>query len=118
VTIVIAFIAGMLLVASPALAAVARVYASTNRALSKADEKYSEARRLFDNARTLRSDEERVAELAFYAWSLERRCDAAVHELARLEGAAARARRVPRLLWALAAVGAAAIVLVALRWVG
>lgn len=105
-------------VLAPVSVFVAHVLTHATRALKQANEKHREAQRLFANAQLLRSDEDRVAELAFMAWGYEQRFNAAVREIARLEREAQRARRVPRLLWALAGVGAAVIVLALLRWIG
>ena len=60
-------------------------------------------------------NDEQVTDVVFYAYRLERKLDAAVREIARLEREAASHRRASTLVYALAAVGAASIVLVALR---
>lgn len=115
---ILGLILGALAVLVPCLFYVARVLEHATKRLSEAVDLHERAQRLFENAKLLRSDEERVAELAFLAWSLERRCDAAVEAALRFKREAATARRVPRLLWALAGVGAAVIVLLGLRWIG
>jgi len=116
--LIVGFITGLVAVLVPGVVFVARVLTHATRALKAANAKHLEAQRLFSNAQLLRSDEDRVAELAFMAWGYEQRFSAAVREIARIEREAQRARRVPRLLWALAGVGAAVIVLALLRWIG
>lgn len=115
--LIVGFITGIVAVLVPGAVYVARVWKHATRHLEAANDFHLEAQRLIANAELLRSDEERVAELAFMAWGLERRLNAAVWELARLEREIKRTQRVPRLLWALAGVGAAVIVLALLRWV-
>ena len=95
-TTFLAFLAGAMLVAVPASGQMLRVYRHANATLDEALRKWAEMRQLFHNAQVLRSDEERVAELAFMAWGLEKRFDAAVREIARLEREAQRARSASR----------------------
>lgn len=116
--LVVGFVTGMVAVLVPAVFVGARVLAHATRQLRAANAAHRETQRLFERAQLLRSDEDHVAELAFHAWTLERKLDVAVYELRARDRAARRALRVPRLLWALAGVGAAAIALVALRCVG
>lgn len=114
--LIVGFATGIVAVLVPGVVYVARVWKHATRELKRASDLHLDAQRLFANAQTLKADEERVAELAFMAWGLERRFDAAVREIARLERELKRTQRVPRLLWALAGVGAAVIVLALLRF--
>lgn len=118
IDLLVGFITGLVAVLVPAVVFVARALTHATRSLKAANGKYSEAQRLFADANVLRSDEERVAELAFAAWAHERKFELAVQEIVRLEREIKRTQRVPRLLWALAAVGVAAIVLTVLRAIG
>lgn len=60
-------------------------------------------------------NDEQVTDIVFYAYRLERKLDAAVREIARLEREAASHHRASTLVYALAAVGVASIVLAVLR---
>ena len=120
--LVVGFVTGVVAVLVPGVVFVPRVLTHATRALKEANAKHCEARQLFVNAQTLKADEDRVAELAFYTWALEQKFVLACREIERLQRdarrEARRTQRVPRLLWALAAVGAAVTVLAVLRWVG
>ena len=116
--LLVGFVTGIVALLVPGVVFVAWALTHATRRLKAANDKHRDAQRLFANAQLLCSDEERVAELAFMAWRYEQGFGAAVREITRLEREAQRAQRVPRLLWALAGVGAAVIVLAALRWIG
>lgn len=116
--LIVGFVTGIVAVLVPGVVFVARVLTHATRKLEQANNKHLEAQRLFANAQTLKADEESSAALAFYTWAVEQKFMLACCDIARLEREAQRARRVPRLLWALAGVGAAVIVLALLRWIG
>lgn len=88
--LLVGFITGIAAVLVPGVMFVARVLTHATRTLEAANAKHLEAQRLFSNAQLLRSDEDRVAELAFMAWGYEQRFSASALPCARSRGSSAK----------------------------